>query len=69
MGISLHGGSDGQAGVGSATKDFEIWLKGALDVECLAFWELCKGNLEGGLPWRGPKRIYRKDSGDGHLFP
>jgi hypothetical protein len=36
MGISLHGGSAGQPGVGSDTKDFKIWLKGGLDVECLA---------------------------------
>ena len=50
MGISLHGGSFGQPGVGSATGDFEIWLKGALEVECLSLWELCEGNLEGGLP-------------------
>ena len=28
MGISLHGGSVGQPGVDSSTKDFEIWLKG-----------------------------------------
>ena len=54
MGISLHGGLVGQPGVSSATKDFEIWLKGTLDVECLALWELCKGNLEGGLPCRRP---------------
>jgi hypothetical protein len=32
MGISLHGGSVGQPGVGSSTGDFEKWLKGALDV-------------------------------------
>jgi len=25
MGISLHGGSVGQPGVGSSTGDFEIW--------------------------------------------
>jgi len=36
MGISLHGGSVGQPGVGLSTGDFEIWLKGALDVECLS---------------------------------
>jgi len=30
MGISLYGGSVGQPGVGSSTRDFEIWLKGAL---------------------------------------
>jgi hypothetical protein len=53
-GISPHGGSVGQPGVGSSTGDFEIWLKGALGVECLSLWELCKGNLEGGLPCWGP---------------
>jgi hypothetical protein len=34
--ISLYGGSAGQAGVGSSTGDFEIWLKVALEVECLS---------------------------------
>jgi len=32
MGTSLHGGSGGQLGVGSSTRDFERWLKGALEV-------------------------------------
>jgi len=54
MGISLHGDSVGQPGVGTSTGDFEIWLKGALEVECLTLWELCEGNLEGGLPCWGP---------------
>ena len=36
MGISPRGGSVGQPGVGSSTGDFEIWLKGALAVECLS---------------------------------
>jgi hypothetical protein len=49
MGISLHGGSGGQPGVGSSTRDFEIWLKGALEVEGLSLWELWEGNLEGAL--------------------
>ena len=31
-GISLHGGSVGQPGVGSSNGDFERWLKGALEV-------------------------------------
>jgi len=53
-GISLYGGSVGQPGVGSSTEDFEIWLKGNLEVKCLSLWELCEGNLEGGRPWRGP---------------
>ena len=41
MGISLHGGSVGQPGVNSSTRE------GALKVECLSLWELCEGNLEG----------------------
>jgi hypothetical protein len=35
-GISLYGGSVVQPGVGSSTGDFEIWLKGALEEECLS---------------------------------
>ena len=38
----------------SSTRDFERWLKGALEVERLSLWELCEGNLEGGLPCWGP---------------
>jgi hypothetical protein len=53
MGIALCGGSDGQPGQGSSTMDFEIRLKEALEMECLSVWELCEGNVEGGLPcWR-----------------
>jgi len=55
--------------VGPPTGDFERWLKGALEVEQLSQWELCEGNLKGGLPCWGPSRIGRKGSGDGHLFP
>jgi len=47
MGICLHGGLVGQPGVGLSTGDFERWLKGALDVECLS---LCGSSLKG--PWR-----------------
>jgi hypothetical protein len=53
-GISLHGGSAGQPGVGSSTRDFEMCLKGALKVGCLSLWDLCERNLEGGLPSWGP---------------
>ena len=45
MGISLHGGSVGQPGVGSSTGKFEVWLKGSLEVECLSLWELFEANL------------------------
>ena len=69
MGIPLYEGSVGQPGVDSSTGDFEIWLKGALEVGCLSLWELCEGNLEGGLPCWGPWKIGRKGSGDGDLFP
>jgi len=34
----------------------------------LSLWELCEGNLEGGLPCWGPWSIGRKGPGDGHLF-
>jgi len=54
MGISLHWGSVGQHGVGLSTMNFEIRLKGALEVECLTLWELCEGNLKGGFPCQGP---------------
>jgi len=54
MGISLHGGSVGQPAVGSSTGNFEVWLKGALDVESLSLWEFCEGNMEGGFPCWGP---------------
>jgi len=35
MGISLHGGSVWQPGVGSSTRDFETRLKGALELKLL----------------------------------
>ena len=40
MGISLHGGSVGQPGVGLSTGDFERWLKVALEVGCLSMGAL-----------------------------
>jgi hypothetical protein len=67
--ISLYGGSVGQPGMGLSTGDFERWLKGTLEVGHLSLWELCEGNLEGGLPCWGPWRIGRKGSGDVRLFP
>jgi len=69
MGISLPGGSVGQPGMGSSTRDFERCLKGALEVGQLSLWELCVGNLEEGLPCWVPWRTGRKGSGDRHLFP
>ena len=36
------GGSVGQAGVGSSTGNFEIWSKGALEVECLSVGALSR---------------------------
>jgi len=49
-GISQHEGSAGQPGVGLSTGEFEMWLKGSLEVERLSLWELCEGNLEVWLP-------------------
>jgi hypothetical protein len=59
-GISFHGVSVGQPGVGLSTGHFERWLKGALEVGHFSLLELCKGNLEGGLPFWGPWRIGKK---------
>jgi len=67
-GIFLQGGSVGQPGVGSSTGDFDRWLKGALEVGHFTLWELCEGNLEGGLPCWGPWSIGSKGSGDGIYF-
>jgi hypothetical protein len=55
--------------VGSFTRDFDRWKKGALEVEHLSLRELREGNLEVGLLYWGPWRICRKGSGDGHLSP
>ena len=74
-GICLHGDSVGQPGVVSSTGDFEIRLKGALELGSLSLslflslWELCEGNLEGWLPCWVPWRTGRTGSGEGHLFP
>ena len=45
LGIPLYGGSVGQPGVDSSTGDFEIWLKGPLEV-----WCLCGSSVKG--TWR-----------------
>ena len=44
----------GNLEVGLSTRDFEMSLKGSRKVESLSVWELCEGNLEGGLPCCGP---------------
>ena len=49
MGISLYWGSVGINGVGSSTGEFQIWLKGDLEVECLSL-SLCVSSLKG--TWR-----------------
>jgi len=67
MGISLHWGSVGQPGEGLSTGDFQRGLKGTLEVGHLSLWELCDGNLEGGLPCWVPWRIGRKSSGDASI--
>ena len=50
---------------GSFTRDFERWMKGALEVERLSLRELCEGNLEGGSFTRDPGGCVNEDSGDG----
>ena len=65
MGILLYR----QPGVGSSTGDFEIWLKGAVEVCCLSLWEVCEGNLEGGLPCWDPEGYVEKALETGISFP
>jgi len=57
---------------GSFIREFERWMKEALEVGCLslslsegALW----GNLEGGILYCETWRICGKGSGDGHLSP
>jgi hypothetical protein len=47
----------GEHGRGSITRDFDRWMKGALEVELLSLREFCEGNLEGRLHYCGPRRI------------
>ena len=63
MGIYLHGDSAGQPGVGSSTGDFEIWLKGALEVE---FFSLCGSFVKG--TWRDPEEYEEKALDTGISF-
>jgi hypothetical protein len=46
---------------GSFTRDFERWMKGAPEVECLSLRELCEENLEEGLLCWGSGRIWGRD--------
>jgi len=57
MGISLHGGSVGQPGVGSSTGDFERWMKGALVLERLSLKTVRGGGLGGEVLHWGPWTI------------
>ena len=42
--------------------------EGVLRMECLSLWELCEGNLEGGLPPRDPKGYLEKSLGRVSLY-
>jgi hypothetical protein len=63
MGISHHVGSVGQPGVGSSTEDFEIWLKGALEGECVSrsLALSVKGTWREGSLAGDPERYVEKD--------
>jgi len=59
MGISPHWGSVRQLEVGSSTRDLrdmvERGSRGGVSLSLsLSLWELCEGNLEGGLSCWGP---------------
>jgi len=72
IGTSLHGGSVGQPGVGSSSRDFEVWLKGTLELECLSMWELCEGNPREGSLAGDPEGYIEKDLETGisfHTYP
>jgi len=51
----LHMGTVGEPGGGGAsiTGDFKAWMEGS-GHKSLSLWELCDGNLEGGLLYWGP---------------
>jgi hypothetical protein len=42
--------------------------EGVLRMECLSLWELCEGNLEGGLPPGDPKGYLEKSLGRVSLY-
>jgi len=48
MGISLHGGSVGQTGMGSSIGDFERWLKVALEWGVSLYGSSVKGTWREG---------------------
>jgi len=54
---------------GSFTRDFERWIKSALEVEYLSLRELCEGNLEAVSFTGNPGGCVKEGSGDGHLSP
>ena len=61
MAIFLHGGSVGQPRMGSSTRDFEIWLKGDLEVECLSLYgSSVKGTWRKGSLAGDPKGYVEK---------
>jgi len=64
MGVSLHGCSVGQPGVGSSTGDFERWSKGSLGMEYLSLKRIerwSKGAL--GMEYLSLKRFERWSKG------
>ena len=54
--------------MGSSTGDFEIWLKGAVEVECLSLWVLCEGNWREGSLGGDPEEYVEKALGMGISF-
>jgi hypothetical protein len=55
--------------MGSFTRDFEKWMKGAQGMEGLSLKKLTAQGLEGGLICWEPGRYVKKASGYRHLFP
>jgi hypothetical protein len=56
-GMSLYGGSGGQTGEDSFTRDFERWMKGAVEMGRLSLKRLIAEGFEGRLLYWGPWKI------------
>ena len=60
MGISLLGGSVGQLGVGSFTRDFERWMKVGSGNEASLSVGALRRELGGGVPLMGILKVMQR---------
>ena len=57
MDVSFRRGPVGEPGMGSSTRDFERWMKEALEMELFSLKRLSAEGLWGGLLYWGPWKI------------